>query len=75
MKQYLNKSGQSNVYSYEIGTDYILVTFYGRGFQNYLYTYASTGVDNVEKMKQLAEAGIGLNSFISKIIKHNYERK
>lgn len=75
MTSYLNKSGNSNVKAYEIGTDYIIVIFNGGAVRNYLYTYNSTGQENVEKMKKMAESGYGLNSFISRFIKNHYARK
>lgn len=75
MKSYLNRSRKSNVEAYEIGADYIKVTFNSGSIRNYLYTYDSTGQENVEKMKQLAENGLGLNSFISKTIRNRYKRK
>lgn len=75
MQVYANKSGESGVKAYEIGPDYIVVTFKGSAICNYLYTYNSTGEENVEKMKQLAESGFGLNSFISRFVKNRYARK
>lgn len=75
MKSYSNRSGKSGVEAYEIGENYIQVVFKDSTVRNYLYTYNSTGKENIEKMKQLAESGLGLNSFISRFIKNRYERK
>ncbi len=78
MQSYLNRSGQSNVSRYEIGDNYILVEFKTRakdGCNTYKYTYFSTGQENIEHMKRLAIAGIGLNSFISTNVKKRYESK
>lgn len=75
MEQYLNKRGHSGIESYENGSDYIIVTFRDGIIKNYLYTYDATGIENVEKMKVLAEDGFGLNSFINKCIKNRYARK
>ena len=75
MNQYLNKSGESGIEYYEIGLDYIIVTFKSGKIRNYLYNYNSAGKDFVENMKVLAENGIGLNSFINKYIKGNYDSK
>ncbi len=75
MKKYLNISGESGIEAYEIGTDYIIVKFNNGAICNYLYTYNSTGKENVDKMKQLAEDGSGLNSFISRFIRNRYEKK
>lgn len=65
MTPYANKSGESGVLAFEIGTDYILVEFNSGRERYYRYTYASAGRDAVETMKELALAGEGLNSFIS----------
>ena len=70
MKRYGNVSGQSGITRYKTGPDYIEVEF--SNDRIYLYNYKSTGENNVEYMKQLAEAGSGLSTFISKIIKGNY---
>ena len=40
----------------------------------YTYSYKSAGVENVEQMKKLARQGYGLNSFINKNVKYDYER-
>ena len=77
MTRYLNRGGNSGVVEYEIAPDSITVAFSNRsgGTSGYLYNYAKPGEQNVEKMKTLAEAGRGLNSFISTTIKKNYARK
>lgn len=72
---YKNLSGQSNVREYEIGPDYITVHFASGSNEYYKYDYATTGRDTVEKMKQLAEQGFGLNSYISKFVRGNYATK
>ncbi len=71
----LFKQKRYNVKAYEIGTDYIIVIFNGGAERNYLYTYNSTGQENVEKMKKMTESVYGLNSFISRFIKNHYARK
>ncbi len=73
MKQYRNLDGDSNVAEYETGTDFIRVQFKNRSV--YLYTYASAGNYNIERMKSLAEAGEGLNSFIMTHVKEKYAEK
>lgn len=65
MVPYANRSGESGVLAFEIGTDYILVEFKSGKERYYRYTYASAGEDAIETMKELALAGEGLNSFIS----------
>jgi hypothetical protein len=73
MNQYQNSGGNSGVSAYEIGTDSITVQF--KDGAAYLYNNASAGSANIEKMKQLAIAGVGLNSFISTVVKKGYASK
>lgn len=78
MQQYANMSGRSGVAKYEIGDDYITVVFKERnrdGCNTYVYTYVSTGVADVEHMKQLARNGVGLNAYISSYIKKRFASK
>ena len=63
MKPYENLSGNSGVEAYELGPDFIRVRFRSGG--TYLYTYENVGEENVEKMKELAESGRGLATFIN----------
>ena len=58
---------------YEIGQDFIRVQFSDGSI--YLYTYESAGPANIEEMKQLAELGHGLNSFINKNVRNLYAVK
>lgn len=73
MKLYKNLGGNSNVLAYLNGEDYIDVQF-GDGMI-YRYSYQSAGVDKVEHMKALAVQGQGLNSYIMRYAKMNYENK
>jgi hypothetical protein len=73
MKPYKNLSGISGVSHYEIGSDFIKVKFLDK--KSYLYTYASAGVKNIEHMKQLAEEGRGLSSFISTTVRNAFDTK
>ena len=72
MEQYLNLGGNYNVKAYSIGLDYIEVVF-GRGAL-YRYSYRSAGKDKVEQMKILARKGVGLNSYIMRYAKMDYEK-
>ena len=72
MERYRNIDGDSGVTGYEIGSDFIKVWFNNNW---YLYTYASAGSNNIEEMKKLAVAGNGLNSFINKHVRKDYESK
>ncbi len=73
MQIYRNLTGESSVTEYEPGDDYILVKF--RGTATYEYNYLKAGMENVEKMKQLAESGKGLGTFINRNVRNLYSRK
>lgn len=71
MERYRNASGNSGVYGYEIGNDYIRVKF-STG-NTYTYSYRKAGSMHVEKMKSLARSGSGLNSYINSYVKFKYD--
>jgi len=73
MERYRNLGGNSGVYAYEIGEDYIKVQFSDGAI--YLYTNGVTGTYNIDNMKNLAIKGQGLNSFISTTVKKRYASK
>ena len=73
MPPYANRGGNSGIVSYETGLGWITVTF--KDGSSYLYTDGSTGAARIARMKELAAAGQGLNSYISTTIKTAYERK
>lgn len=73
MEHYQNIGGNSNIESYEIGDDYISIYFKSAS-KVYTYSYASAGEYHVEKMKQLARSGSGLNSYIMLNVKNEFER-
>lgn len=75
MMPYRNLSGTSNVVSYETMEDSIHVVFKGGRYKNYLYNSVRPGAAVVERMKQLAMQGYGLNSYISSIVKDRYAKK
>lgn len=72
MERYKNLGGNSNVYSYGIASDYIVVQF--RTGRPYTYSYRSAGREKVETMKKLAVQGRGLNSYIMRYAKYDYEK-
>ena len=72
MKRYRNRGGDSGVVAYEIGPTSITVKF---SDAVYLYTYQSAGRANIERMKRLAIAGEGLNSFINRCVRKRYAKK
>ncbi|WP_428660990.1 hypothetical protein [Runella sp.] len=73
MERYQNLSGESGIYAYEIDDKSIKVQFKDGTF--YLYTYESAGESNIEKMKELAKAGRGLNGFVMDFVKNKYDSK
>lgn len=73
MERYNNLGKNSGVSAYEIGAESITVQFSSGAV--YLYTYKSAGSSNIEKMKLLAVAGKGLNSFIMRNVRKGYESK
>ena len=73
MQIYKNLGGKSNIVAYSIGENYIDVQF--RDNSIYRYSYGSAGVAKVEQMKKLAIQGVGLNSYIMRQAKRNYEFK
>ena len=79
MQPYKNLSKtDAHVSEYEIGDDHIIIKFTkpGRsGFNTYKYSYNSAGKDNVETMKQLAEAGEGLRTFVNDQLRKMYESR
>ena len=73
MERYANRGENSGVRGYSIAEDYIDVMFSTGAV--YRYSYGSAGVAKVEEMKRLAVAGQGLNSYIMRHAKFNYELK
>ena len=73
MPAYLNLSGRSGVIFYKSEDDSIEVTF--KDHSIYLYNHIKPGKSVVERMKTLASAGSGLNSYISSVVKKNYYKK
>jgi hypothetical protein len=73
MQRYRNLSGNSGVVAYGLHGHAIVVQFEDGGV--YLYTYASTGRDKVERMKQLAAEGRGLSAFIAQHVREHYASK
>lgn len=73
MEKYKNRGGDSGIVAYEIKGDSITVQFSDGSV--YLYTYTSAGRSNIERMKNLAIAGEGLNSFINTMVKYKYASK
>lgn len=73
MQRYANRSGHSGVVAYELGADSITVKF--TGGDRYLYTEDSTGAAHIARMRELAESGRGLSTYISQHVRDRYARK
>ncbi len=73
MQLYLNLSGKSGVYAYEIGHDFIQVKFL-KTPKIYSYSYRIAGSVHVEQMKILAKQGRGLNTYINKYVYDLYDK-
>lgn len=72
MQVYKNLGGNSNIRAFFIGEDYIDVQFNGGSV--YRYSYKSAGITKVKQMKKLAMEGCGLNSYIMRNARMDYER-
>lgn len=73
MQKYMNLDGDSGVDSFEIGEEYIAVKF-TKTIKLYTYSYKSAGREKVEHMKMLALQGRGLNEYINRFAKYDYEK-
>ena len=73
MENYKNLGGNSSVVAYKTGAGEITVKF-SDGWQ-YLYSTQSTSLANIQEMQRLATQGIGLNSFIGRVVRTGFVRK
>jgi hypothetical protein len=73
MQRYRNRSGRSGVTGYELGDGRILVRFTDGAI--YEYTDQASGAEHVRQMSQLAEAGLGLATYISRHVRDAYGRR
>ena len=71
-ERYRNLNGNSNVFAYEIGENYISVIFHDTK-KVYRYSYFKAGLRHVETMKRLALRGYGLNFYINKYCNKLYD--
>lgn len=72
MEKYANLNNDSGVLGYELSATSITVWFEGTA-RPYTYSHAVAGRYHVEKMKQLAIAGDGLNAYINYNVKFKYD--
>ena len=73
MKHYQNLSGRSFVRTYQTTPNSITIKF-GDG-SIYIYNDTSTSGENITEMQRLAELGLGLNTFISRVVKKGYAER
>ena len=73
MNLYKNLNGESGIDAYEYEARSITVRFSDGG--TYLYTYESSGECAIEIMKELADLGIGLATYINQNVRDKYEEK
>jgi hypothetical protein len=73
MERYQNLDGDSGVLAYETGADYIKLRF--RNGASYVYDYVTPGAEHVERMRELARAGRGLSTYVSRHVGGAYARK
>ena len=71
MRQYGGNKKKTGVRGYEIGPDSIDVEFSSGWI--YHFSYQKPGAPRVERMKQLAESGHGLSTFINRHVRNRYE--
>lgn len=74
MISYKNLNGNSNVKCYNISENYIDIEFYNTPLV-YRYSNVVPGSQFLNELKRLAIQGYGLNSYINKYVKKNYERR
>jgi hypothetical protein len=73
MQPYGDHARQHGVVAYEVGPDSIDVEFTSGWV--YRFTYDRPGQLRVEHMKDLAQSGRGLSTFISRYVKNRYASK
>jgi hypothetical protein len=73
MRPYGGHTRSHGVVGYEVGPDSIDVEFTSGWI--YRFSYQKPGALRVERMKELAESGHGLSTFISKHVKNRYESR
>lgn len=73
MTPYKNLSGNSGVTAYKLQEEGIYVQFQKEAV--YYYSHAAPGKEHVDRMKELAEQGKGLATYISQNIRGNFDHK
>lgn len=73
MQPYGEHARRHGVVAYEIAADSIDVEFTSGWI--YHFTYRNPGQLRVERMKELAQAGHGLSTFINKHVRNRFESR
>ena len=73
MRQYGGHTRKHGVRAFEIQADAIDVEFTSGWI--YHFSYQKPGAPRVERMKQLAESGHGLSTFINKHVRNRFESR
>jgi hypothetical protein len=73
MKRYRNLDGNSGATAYECGDGFIRIRFVNG--DTYEYTDKAPGPEHVANMQQLARAGRGLATYVSRFVHDDYARK
>ena len=63
MRPYRSQGGVGGVIAYDYGADWIKLQF--TGGKSYTYKSIGVGAENIKTMKQLADAGRGLTTFVN----------
>lgn len=75
MMKYKDVTGLSTIDSYEVGENWIKIRFKNEIDVDYTYSSVRPGARHVQLMKNLAEVGGGLSTYISRYIRKNFEMK
>lgn len=73
MIKYKNLSGNSNVDSYEYTTESFTVMF--KEGIHYLYSTLKNSLNEIQKMQQLADKGMGLGAMLATKPHHPHDKK
>jgi hypothetical protein len=73
MRPYGRPDQDQGVVAYDLGADFIRIEFVDGSI--YRYDASRPGVEHVDRMKALAEAGRGLTTYINQHVRENYARR
>lgn len=73
LQPYANRSGDSGVVGYVIAGEAIVIAF--TGGDCYLYDPVRPGADHVRRMQELATAGRGLGTYVSRHVRDRYRAR